>query len=69
MRETHARTHARTREQSNPAQGGYRKVDGRERKGLPSFDLILISASRSVPATAGDRYLAGMHPPFNPMLR
>jgi hypothetical protein len=46
-----------------------RKVDGRERKGLPSFDLILISrpAGQSwLPLR--DHYLADMHPPFNPVL-
>lgn len=45
-------------------------ADWRERKGLPSFDPILISppAGQSwLPPR--DHYLADMHPPFNPVLR
>jgi len=79
--EAHARTHARTHARIRTHEGSrirrkvairrLKKADGRERKGLPSFDLILISASRSIAvlATASDRYLTDTHPPFNPVLR
>jgi len=68
---THAYAHAHAPRSGRIQRKVVGKASGRERKGLPSFDPIPISASRSVPSYRPAIAIspADTHPPLNPVLR